>query len=887
MASGAALASLRKTDYQQKIAEAKASLAQAYSTYREAKLDASRDSKLAAAGSLPGATADTSRSRRDSASAVVQGAEARLSEAKTALADSTLVAPMTGVVLKRSIEVGTLAAPGTVAFTIADVTSVKAVFGVPDSFLSQIRIGATQKVTTDAFPGIEFEGKVSRFAPSADQRSHVFEVDVTIPNPDNKLKAGMVASLSISPAAGTSADVPLVPLNAIVRPPSGKGFAILRRGDRARADTRACARGPARRIPRSSRPGHGRSQRHGVGRRHGCGVIVRRGARRGHSVSSRHDDEAESDRRIVAKTKNTARYFTENGQVAWAAMLLTLAGGVFGYLRMPKAKDPQLDIRVAVATCAWPGEAAEKVEQLITRKIEQKLGDATNLEKIESISRTGISIVYVTLRESITDRTKELSDIQGRLDAIHDLPAGACRLANGQTGPIQFQKDFGDTATLMLTIASPRANDIELDLRADAIAHAIETARRGAGTGRTSLVLNFPPDSEPHVLERLAGAARDYFGTLTGVSDARLLQGPGFLGLDVATTRSDRELGAQLRAFASEHLRLSELHPDVWPLVMIQDPKQARARLADGAGDRYTYHELDQFTELVQRYLQRLPIVSRVTRAGVVPEQIYLEYSQDRLASYDLDLSKIGRVLAGRNTTAAGGVIEVSGKNVTIDPAGELASTKDIADMAVTTNANGSPTYLRDLVDISREYASPARFLNFLTMHDASGQMVTHRAITLAINMRVGSQISDFAVDVDRELATISRLLPEDLILRRTSDQPLQVEENVELFMHSLYEAIGLVVLVALIGFWEWRSALLLALSIPITLAMTFGLMYAWGSISSRSRSPLSSSRSGYWSTIRWSRAMRSSTPSQRAGSRGSRRGSDRPSWPRRSCSRR
>ena len=133
---------------------------------------------------------------------------------------------MTGVVLKRSIEVGTLAAPGTVAFTIADVTSVKAVFGVPDSFLSQIRIGATQKVTTDAFPGIEFEGKVSRFAPSADQRSHVFEVDVTIPNPDNKLKAGMVASLSISPAAGTSADVPLVPLNAIVRPPSGKGFAI-------------------------------------------------------------------------------------------------------------------------------------------------------------------------------------------------------------------------------------------------------------------------------------------------------------------------------------------------------------------------------------------------------------------------------------------------------------------------------------------------------------------------------------------------------------------------------------------------------------------------------------------------------------------------------------
>src|SRR5262249_61071729 len=56
-------------------------------------------------------------------------------------------------------------------------------------------------------------------------------------------------------------------------------------------------------------------------------------------------------------------------------------------------------------------------------------------------------------------------------------------------------------------------------------------------------------------------------------------------------------------------------------------------------------------------------------------------------------------------------------------------------------------------------------------------------------------------------------------------DQPLQVEENVHLFMSSLYEAVALVVLVSLIGFWEWRSALLMALSIPITLAMTFGMM--------------------------------------------------------------
>jgi RND family efflux transporter MFP subunit len=223
---GMTLASLRQTEYLQKIAEAKAAVSQAYSIYREAKLSADRDSKLAQRGSLPGAVADTSRGQSDSAGAAAEGANARLQQAMTAFADSTLTAPIAGVVVKRAIEVGALAAPGTVAFAIADVEHVKAVFGVPDVFLSQLTLGAHEKLTTDAFPGVEFEGQVSRLAPSADQRSHVFEVDVMVPNADHRLKAGMVASLQIQTIQASDSDVPLVPLNAIVRPPSGKGYAV-------------------------------------------------------------------------------------------------------------------------------------------------------------------------------------------------------------------------------------------------------------------------------------------------------------------------------------------------------------------------------------------------------------------------------------------------------------------------------------------------------------------------------------------------------------------------------------------------------------------------------------------------------------------------------------
>jgi multidrug efflux pump subunit AcrB len=82
---------------------------------------------------------------------------------------------------------------------------------------------------------------------------------------------------------------------------------------------------------------------------------------------------------------------------------------------------------------------------------------------------------------------------------------------------------------------------------------------------------------------------------------------------------------------------------------------------------------------------------------------------------------------------------------------------------------------------------------------------------------------------VTEKLDQLKGSLPHDLVVARTSDQPLQVEESIDLFMEALYEAILLVVLIALVGFWEWRSALLMAISMPITLAMTFGMAHLVG----------------------------------------------------------
>ena len=68
------------------------------------------------------------------------------------------------------------------------------------------------------------------------------------------------------------------------------------------------------------------------------------------------------DQHLVATARNTARYFCEAPEVAWALLVGTMLWGAYAYERMPKAKDPLVPPRVAVVSCTWPGASAEKIE---------------------------------------------------------------------------------------------------------------------------------------------------------------------------------------------------------------------------------------------------------------------------------------------------------------------------------------------------------------------------------------------------------------------------------------------------------------------------------------------------------------------------------------------
>ena len=129
------------------------------------------------------------------------------------------------------MEAGALAGTGTIGFVIGRVATVKAVFGVPDLLVHRITPGTELDVATEAFVDARFRGRVTAVSPAADQQSRVFNVEVTLPNADGRLKPGMIGRVEIvaAPTATASPESGAVevPLVAVVQAGSNEqGYAV-------------------------------------------------------------------------------------------------------------------------------------------------------------------------------------------------------------------------------------------------------------------------------------------------------------------------------------------------------------------------------------------------------------------------------------------------------------------------------------------------------------------------------------------------------------------------------------------------------------------------------------------------------------------------------------
>ncbi len=223
VAKGTVLARIRRGDYAEKLGQATASQAEAEAALAQAKSDLARAKELYAANALTKPELDGAIAAVDVNQARVSRGRAAAGEAGLALSDTTLIAPIDGVILRRNIERGDLGTPGTVAFVLADTRTVKVMFGAPDMMIGALRTGQSIDVTTESIPDRTFKGTVARIAPAADRKTRSFDVELHIDNASDELKPGMVASLEIEKGASA---LLAIPLDAVVRPKSGEGYAV-------------------------------------------------------------------------------------------------------------------------------------------------------------------------------------------------------------------------------------------------------------------------------------------------------------------------------------------------------------------------------------------------------------------------------------------------------------------------------------------------------------------------------------------------------------------------------------------------------------------------------------------------------------------------------------
>jgi len=244
--AGTVLARVRASDYQAVVDKARGSrdeadagvhaseaqLTEALAGLEQAELDFERVSRLWEQESITKpaydgskATHDIARAKVDAAKSVLAAgrqravsAAAQLREAEIALGDTELRAPFDGILLERHVDLGALVAPGTPAFTVADLRLVKALFNVPDTDLNNFRQSQSVDIMVDAFPGKIFHGRIVSIAAAADPRVRSFQIEVSIANPGLKLRSGMIAAVQAGEVVLASQQVQ-IPVDALVYDP--------------------------------------------------------------------------------------------------------------------------------------------------------------------------------------------------------------------------------------------------------------------------------------------------------------------------------------------------------------------------------------------------------------------------------------------------------------------------------------------------------------------------------------------------------------------------------------------------------------------------------------------------------------------------------------------
>lgn len=231
-------------------------------------------------------------------------------------------------------------------------------------------------------------------------------------------------------------------------------------------------------------------------------------------------------------------------------------------------------------------------------------------------------------------------------------------------------------------------------------------------------------------------------------------------------------------------------------------------------GKGYDYAVLKDYADRIQLELQRVQDVGKVELEGLQDEKVWVDLSNTKLATLGIPLSAVQQAVQQQNTLADASFFETRDERVQLRVSGEFGSVEQIRQFPI--RANGRTVRLGDIADVHRGFADPAQPRMRFMGEDAIG---------IAVAMKPGGDILRLGSTLDETFARLQKTLPVGMELRKVSDQPHAVEGAVGEFVHVLAEAVVIVLLVSFFSL-GLRTGLVVAVSIPLVLAMTFAVMH-------------------------------------------------------------
>ena len=227
----------------------------------------------------------------------------------------------------------------------------------------------------------------------------------------------------------------------------------------------------------------------------------------------------------------------------------------------------------------------------------------------------------------------------------------------------------------------------------------------------------------------------------------------------------------------------------------------------------FTFRELRDYVEDVRSKLLHVPDVSKIEILGAQDERIFVEFSMKELAALGIDRSALISALQAQNIVRPGGTIQTGDEKLSLRPSGSFVSEHDIA--AVNFSVAGRMLRLSDIAVVRRAFADPPQ-----PMFRVNGEP----AIGIAIAMRDGGDILALGKNIKHAMTEATAELPVGIEPRLVADQAVTVKTAISEFMTSLWQAVAIILAVSFISL-GLRPGMIIALSIPLTLAIVFSIM--------------------------------------------------------------